>query len=220
MSESSDGSVNYSARAATIVDTTNLSSLHLSHPIVSVIPSLTGYVLEVLANVGRPLAGREIQRLLGREASHTGVQRVLDALAAQGGVNQLEAGPAILNSLNPNHMLTPLIRQLAEVKARIILAIAEIVSEEASQLERAILFGSVARGEADEQSDVDLLFVWRADSPEAERSKAASRISRRVKNLLGNACNVIGYETDEFESLSDDAPAFAREVRRDGIALL
>lgn len=195
--------------------------MNLSHPIAAVSPSLTGYVLEVLAGTTRPLTGRQITRLLRKEpGSHRGVQLVLDALAEQGVVRRLEAGTTILNALNPDHILTPLIRELAEVKWRIIPAIGDIVREEAPKAQRVILFGSVARGEADEHSDVDLLIVWPDDVEDPVRSECSAVISRRVKALLGNQCNVLHYSVDEYSSLETDAPALAENLEKDGIDLL
>lgn len=194
--------------------------MQLSHPIVSIIPSLTGYVLEVLAGTSRPLSGREVQRLLPRDASHRGVQLALDALTEQGVVVQQETGSTILNHLNPDHILTPLIRDLAGVKAQIVPAISAVVKEEAPDLHRALLFGSLSRGEANDQSDVDLLLVWPENAPEAERIESGAAISRRVKSLLGNECRAIHYSSTEFDRLSEIAPELSEAMDEDSVDLL
>lgn len=194
--------------------------MRLSHPLVSIIPSLTGYVLEVLAGTNRPLSGREVQRLLPRDASHRGTQLVLDSLAEQGVVIQQETGSTILNSLNPDHILSSSIHQLASVRTQIVPSIGAVVQDEAPSLRRALLFGSLARGEADDQSDVDLLLVWPDDTLEATRIESGAAIERRIKSLLGNECRALHYSSTEFDNLDQTAADLAKAVDEDSIDLL
>lgn len=180
--------------------------MNLSHPVVSLIPSLRGYVLEVLAKTTRPLSGREVHRLLARKASHVGVQRVLDDLAAEGLVIRQQAGKTVLNSLNREHILAPLVLDLVGVGQRIPKEVAVIVGEEAGEVEKAILFGSLVEGEADSESDVDLLLVWPDGTPDDTQAEAAHRICERVERLLGNPCRPLHYTAAEYAGLADTAP--------------
>lgn len=60
--------------------------------------------------------------------------------------------------------------------------LAEVVRRVVTALEprRLILFGSRARGEAKPDSDVDLLVVWRNETPPHERSAAVRRALRGI----------------------------------------
>jgi predicted nucleotidyltransferase len=106
------------------------------------------------------------------------------------------------------------------VRSQIIPEIADVVEDEAPDLHQALVFGSVARNEADEQSDVDLLLVWPDETSDAVRANTGAAISRRVTNLLGNECRPLHYSITEFDNLKEVAPDLARAVEGDSIELL
>jgi len=191
--------------------------VNLGHPLSSLIPTLAGPVLEVLANTTRPLSGREVMRLLPREASQQGVQNALDELAAHGLLTQMAAGNSVLNTLNREHILAPFIVRIANLRNELLAELATIVAEEAPRASRAILFGSVARGDADEESDIDLMLIWDDAVPEEETEED---IASRVHRLTGNTCRLLYYTTSEFEALPDRAPDLYSAVSSEGIDLL
>ena len=61
---------------------------------------------------------------------------------------------------------------------------------------RAILFGSVARGEEHRDRDVDLLLVWPSVIDEDTRWDASMRIARVVDDVAGRVCIPLVY-TDQ-----------------------
>ena len=193
--------------------------MNLTHPLSSLIPTLAGPVLEVLAHTTRPLAGREVLRLLTREASQQGVQNVLDDLAVHGLVAQMAAGNSVLNTLNREHILAPFIIRIASLREELLADLATIVAEGAPKATRAILFGSLARGEADEESDIDLMLIWDDAMPE-EGTSPEEDISSRVYDLTGNPCRILYYTTSELEALPDRAPDLHSAVSTEGIDLL
>lgn len=191
--------------------------MNLGHPLSSLVTTLSGQVLEVLVNTSYPLSGREVTRLLRREASQQGVQNALDQLADHGLVEQVTAGGSILNTLNRNHILAPFIIGIVNLRADLIDQIANIVSEEAPQVRRAILFGSLARGSADERSDIDIVLVW----PDQEsEDKAEENIASRIDKLTGNTSNLLHYTTDEFDGLAERAPELYSAIGSEGIELI
>lgn len=193
--------------------------MNLGHPLSSLIPSLAGPVLEVLAHTTRPLTGREVQRLLRREASQQGVQNVLDDLASHGLVTQMAAGTSVLNTLNRDHILAPHVIRIANLRDELLADLATIVTEEAPWATRAILFGSLARGEANEESDIDLLLV-RDDTSQEDATPPEEEISARVHRLTGNPCRILHYTTSEFAALPDRAPDLHAAISHEGIDLL
>ena len=192
---------------------TILGNMNLGHPLSTLIPTLAGSVLEVLAHTTQPLSGREVMRLLLRQASQQGVQNVLDELTAHGLVTQMAAGNSVLNSLNREHILAPFIIRIANLRSELLAGLATIVSEEASGASKAILFGSFARGDADEESDIDLMLVWDDEVP-------AEDVASRVYRLTGNPCRLLHYSISEFEALADRAPDLHAAVSSEGIDLL
>lgn len=194
-----------------------LGSVDLGHPLSSLVTTLSGQVLEVLVNTSYPLSGRHVMRLLRRDASQQGVQNALDELAAHGLVERVAAGGSILNTLNRDHILAPYIIEIVDLRNELIGRIAAIVSEEAPEVRRAILFGSLARGSADEESDIDIALVW-PDEQTQETTK--QDIAVRVDNLTGNACNLLHYTTEEFDTLADRAPELYAALESEGIDLI
>lgn len=194
-----------------------LGIVNLGHPLSSLVTALSGQVLEVLANTSYPLSGRHVMRLLRRDASQQGVQNVLDELAAHGLVERIYAGGSILNTLNRDHILAPYIIGIVNLRNELIDRIATIVSEEAPEVRRAILFGSLARGSADEESDIDIALVW---PHEASQENTEENIAVRVDQLTGNACNLLHYTADEFDNLAERAPELYAAIESDGIDLI
>jgi predicted nucleotidyltransferase len=194
-----------------------LGIVNLGHPLSSLVTTLSGQVLEVLVNTSSPLSGRNVMRLLRREASQQGVQNALDELAVHGLVDQVSAGGSILNTLNRDHILAPYIIGIVNLRGELTDRLATIVSEEAPEARRAILFGSLARGRADEESDIDIALVW---PDEQSEEKTEENIASRVNELTGNACNLLHYTTDEFDTLSERAPELYAAIDSEGIDLM
>lgn len=191
--------------------------MNLGHPLSSLITTLSGLVLEVLVNTSYPLSGRHVMRLLRRDASQQGVQNALDELAAHGLVEQVSAGGSILNTLNRGHILAPYITGIVNLRNELIDRIANVVAEEAPEARRAILFGSLARGSADEENDIDIALVW---PDEESQENTDENIAVRVDQLTGNACNLLHYTVEEFGSLAERAPELYAALESEGIDLI
>lgn len=191
--------------------------MNLGHPLSTLLTTLSGRVLEVLANTTYPLSGRHVMRLLRRQASQQGVQNALDELAANGLVNQIGAGGSVLNTLNREHILAPFIVEIVNLRSELMARLAAIVSEEAPAARRAILFGSLARGDADEQSDIDIAVVW---ENEGSGEETEENIAARISVLTGNKCNLLHYTASEFEALADRAPELHAAISSEGIDLV
>jgi predicted nucleotidyltransferase len=194
-----------------------LGIVNLGHPLSSLVTTLSGRVLEVLANTSHPLSGRHVLRLLRVEASQQGVQNALDELAAHGLVEQVAAGGSILNTLNREHILAPHIIGIVNLRNDLIDRLATIVSEEAPEASRAILFGSLARAGADEESDIDIAMVW---PDERSHEAMGEDIAVRIVKLTGNACNLLHYTAEEFGTLAERAPELYDALESEGIDLI
>ena len=151
-------------------------------------------------------------------ASPQGVQNALDELARAGLVIQERIGRAVVNTLNREHILAPLIESAVGLRDVIIRKVTTIIREEAPRATRALLFGSVARGEDTAASDVDLAIVWPDDVDVDERD--VSKISARVTALTGNVCEPFVMSETEFQQIERTAPALATPLKTDAISLL
>lgn len=128
--------------------------MDVGYPVHAVIPSLEGPTLMVLAGTTAPLSLSTISRLAGA-GSISGVRKALLRLVRQGVV--LEAPGGYL--LNREHLAAAAVIQLARLRTDFnqrIAAWAQTLPEAPILLG---LFGSYARKDGDEDSDIDILFV-------------------------------------------------------------
>lgn len=76
---------------------------------------------------------------------------------------------------------------------------------------RVILFGSFARGDINEGSDIDLVVVARWKEGFLERIKTLLELNR-----FGIPLEPIGYTEDELQSMIADENPFVMEILREG----
>jgi len=158
--------------------------------------------------------------LLGR-ASHSGVLGVLNRLSEQGVVDRAEAGRALLFTLNREHLAAGAVDVLAGMRAELLRRLRDAVEGWGIAPVHVSMFGSVARGEGDVHSDVDL-FVVRSGgvSEEDERWRAQlDELARRVERWTGNRVGIAEVSEMEIERLRDDVPPIVAELRADAITL-
>ena len=78
-----------------------------------------------------------------------------------------------------------------------------------------IIFGSVARGTADADSDLDIMVVMDSDKPYAERAAEVQMCLWKRKLLLDD--DVIVITPEEFERKKDDEYSFIHEIVSTGV---
>ena len=87
--------------------------------------------------------------------------------------------------------------------------------------EKVIVFGSYAQGEADEDSDIDLIVVLDSEAmPTTYHDRMMNRLLvRRALDALNRdyALDVLVYTTPEWKRFQDSGSAFAKEVASQGV---
>jgi predicted nucleotidyltransferase len=180
-------------------------------PFGGVIPGARGAVLAVLLRTDAPLTGRQIHALLSDEYSLWTVQEALKALTQLGLVNTQTVGRAGVHTINEDHVSVAPLRALLDPITALTYTVREAVG---TDVKAVILFGSVARGEANIYSDVDLAVIapagWdgRADLEDAVRMR------------LGNNCDVLVFTPEDFTRLADIGEPVVREILTSGVALI
>jgi hypothetical protein len=191
----------------------------LSSPIRSVIPGSQGVVLAVLARTDRPLTGRRVAELTDGRLSQTGANLALRALERAGLVLVEAQPPAKLYRLNRQHLAAPSIEALATLHDRLIAAMTEHIASWAIPTDGAWLFGSAARGDGDESSDIDVL-VLRPDEVDDAWDDQVEQFATAVTAWTGNRCAVIEYTAGEFaELMQRPEDRLAVGLRADAVAL-
>jgi len=187
-------------------------------PLQVVTPTLDGDVLSVLAGAEAEMTGRELQRVIGH-GSHQGIRNAADRLAEQGVVSRRSAGNANLYQLNRDHVAASWIEGLASLPAQVLDRLRDAISRWELLPTLVVLFGSVARGEATPESDLDLLVVRPAgcepDGPVWQEQLA--KLQAQASGWTGNDTRILQFSEQE---LTDGEPQqVLTDAARDGIEL-
>ncbi|MHB1568463.1 MAG: nucleotidyltransferase domain-containing protein [Solirubrobacteraceae bacterium] len=184
---------------------------------LAVAPTLDGDILAALARGDLELSGRELARHIGY-GSAEGIRRAADRLVAQGTVLRRAAGGAHLYRLNREHLAARHIEGLANMRGDLLERLRSLLAAWSEPAKVVLLFGSVARGEATADSDVDLLIIRaRAVDPDsgAWRTQLFD-LARSVTAWTGNDTRVVEYGEEE---LSEGPEPILGEAITDGIEL-
>lgn len=193
--------------------------MDVSKPFAALSSGVDSDVLVLLAGSTMPRSGREVARRAGR--SNTGVQHVLDRLVEHGLVDRLAAGRTFLYTLNRNHLLAPVVEQMAEGRMELIRRLRDEIGAWRIAPVHASLFGSAARGDGDTGSDIDL-FVVRpvsADAEDPDWREQVDGLAEAIWSWTGNHAGIIEVSEDELPRLRRERPPVVGELQQDAIDL-
>ena len=182
-----------------------------SEPFGGVIPGARGAVLAALLRTDIPLTGRQIHALVSDDYSLWTVQESLKALAQLGIVNTQTIGRAGVHTINEDHVSVAPLRALLDPITALTGTVREAVGND---VKTVILFGSIARGEANIHSDVDLAVM----APAGWDGRADLEDAVRIR--LGNNCDVLVFTPEDFTRLADTGEPVVREILASGVALI
>jgi predicted nucleotidyltransferase len=172
-------------------------------------------VLRYLATHAGEFTGRQLARGAGVSQPEAG--RALAELSYAGIVLRRRAGRAYQFSLNPRHYaVRRIILPVFEAERKALHAMATDISRSAKEdLCTLILFGSVARGKAALQSDVDILAIAAGGKKEAvERNMEQSR--RTVLDRFGRVLSPLVMDEGEFRRRFRQGDPLVRETVETG----
>lgn len=194
--------------------------MNVSKPFAALSSSVDIDVLVVLVGSTMPRSGREVARRA--ERSNTGVQHVLDRLVEHGLVDRLEAGRTFLYTLNRNHLLAPVVEQMAAARTELIHRLRDEIGSWRTPAAHVSLFGSAARGDGDTRSDIDL-FVVRSTGVEADDPGWRGQVDRladAVRGWTGNNAGIAEVGQEELPRLRHEQPPVVSELQHDAIDLV
>ena len=179
-------------------------------PFGGLLPGARGAVLSVLLRTDAPLTGRQIHDMVRDDFSLWSVQEALKALKSLGLVETQNIGRAGVHTINDDHAAVPHLRALADPVGALKTAIADTID---SHVQAVILFGSIARGEATSDSDIDLAVIA------SSQWEGRIELEDTIRTKLGNRCEVLLFTEAELESLAANGEPVVSDILRDGIAL-
>jgi predicted nucleotidyltransferase len=166
----------------------------------ALMPAARRALLAELLPEGRGLHLGELARRIAVRPST--LQRDLARLVAAGILERRRDGNRILFRADEACPFLPELRGLVRKTAGLAEVLAAALEPIAGRIRVAILFGSLARGEARSQSDVDLLVVGAATPSEVSRSLAPTRAN------LGREINPVVMSPEELLRLVKEKRAF------------
>ncbi|MEI6496581.1 MAG: nucleotidyltransferase domain-containing protein [Actinomycetota bacterium] len=189
--------------------------MNLGAPVLDVAPAVRGALLQVLARLEQPVTRRQLAAIAG--VSPGNASAVIEDLIRAGLVNEAVAGRSSMVVLNRNHLSAGPLLALAGLRGELICRLKERLSQW-PDLDGAWLFGSVARGDAGGESDIDLLIV--AHDLQAPVLHAhLSQLEADVRSWTGNDVQVVEHTPESWRKLARSKNPLVEQIRLDGIAL-
>ncbi len=189
------------------------------HPVEAVVGGTRGRLLAVLAQTTAPLTLRRLARLAS--VSPAQASRVMPALVGLGLVERSEVPPASQFLLNRQNVAARFIVELADVRQAVFSRIGDAARDIEPAPMSVIVFGSLARGEADTESDVDLVVV-RPDHVGEDDDRWSASVEdwrRRVGAVTGNDVELVEASVSEATRKLRGRSGLWRDIKRDGVAV-
>ena len=189
--------------------------MDLGSPVLDVAPAVRGALLQALARLEQPVTRRRLAAAAGVAPGNASA--VIEELIQAGLVSETVAGRSSMVVLNRDHLAAGPVLALAGLRGELIRRLRERLSAW-PELNGAWLFGSVARGDADSDSDVDLLIVS-DDLQSQDLHERLSRLQADVRSWTGNDLQLVEHSPSSWRELVRAKSPLVEQIRLDGIAL-
>jgi predicted nucleotidyltransferase len=158
-------------------------------------------VLRVLVKYPKEFTSRELSGYCG--VSVRGVIDILTLFERYGFVNSRRVGKSIVWKINKNsYLVKSLILPIFEAEADIMDSLKQKISAmvEGSPIKKAVIYGSIARGEERPDSDIDLLLVVEKRGKWLEELQ--DKLRSEVLGLFGNALSMLVCTPSDYKNMS------------------
>jgi DNA-binding Lrp family transcriptional regulator len=186
-------------------------------PVQAVLPGSQGRILAVLAETTGELSLRTIARLAG--VSPAQASRILPQLVQLGIVERREAPPTALFRFVYENVASQFVHGLSRSRDYVLGDLGRRAGTLAVRPLSVVVFGSLARGEADEASDVDVLFV-RPEGLDDDNWSASLEEWRRSAHLLtGNRVEVLEADASDVGRLLRSHKPLWKDIAQEGVVV-
>jgi predicted nucleotidyltransferase len=192
--------------------------MDMANPMSTVVQTLDGPVLGVLARTTAPLTGRRIHQLAGT-GSERGVLNVLHRLTATGLVDAVRVGQAYQFTLNRDHVAAAAVLQLTELRPLLFDRFRETIDAWDVQPDHASIFGSTARGDGDLDSDIDLLLVRSFDDPPPAWTDQLGDLSDQAHRWSGNYLQIYDLSRAGLLAHLEAGELIVNDWKRDAVRI-
>lgn len=146
---------------------------------------------------------REISRSVGENTNS--VRRELNQLMEANLIVQTKKGNLIFYKINRNSPIFPTLKELFLKTESLGNHLRDVLSKTES-IKLALVFGSFAKGEETEKSDIDLLIVG------SVKESGLIRKIRELENHLGREINYILWSEEEYQRRKKGKDSFLKTV--------
>lgn len=183
-----------------------------------VIPGAQGKLLSVFAHTSTNLSTSTAARLSGVSLAQT--SRILPELARIGILERIDVPPSITYRFITDNLASKAISLLSRLRESAIEELRQLALAKVDPSVSLVLFGSFARGEADSESDIDVLLVHPDDDQELKGWSDGVEEWRHCAQLLtGNEVHLMAVNRSEIDFLlGSDRPLWL-DILRDGIII-
>ena len=189
--------------------------MNLGAPVLDVTPTVRGALLQALSRLEQPVTRRRLASAAG--VSPGNASGVIEELIGSGLVSETAAGRSSMVVLNRNHLAAGPVLALAGLRGELIRRLRERLSTWPDLL-GAWVFGSVARGDADSDSDVDVLIVV-DDLGSPGLHERVGQLHTDVRSWTGNDLQVVEHSQESWRKLIRAKNPLVEQVRLHGVAL-
>lgn len=198
-----------------------VSGMDLTSPLRSLTPSLESAVLEVLARTESGLNAVQIAKL-SRRGTRTGQRPVLDRLVDHGLVLAHPANTGFLYQLNRDHVLASAVLAAVSAREEILARLSAACAALDPLPVHASVFGSFARREADQDSDIDLLLVVGDDVDVHDGGWAdqLERLEDLVVSWTGNRLETLVFTVSRLSEVVTAQEPIVRAWATDAVTVL
>lgn len=170
--------------------------MKLQNPFTAICSDADAAVLLALGRAPVELTAQQVYGL-ATGPSLSSVRRSLERLAQGGVIHERVLGQARGYSLNRQHLLAGPIQDIAHATAELHFRIAQCVEAWTVGVAGCVLFGSAARGEMEDSSDIDLLILVDNESAAMKVESGVYELSRQVEAWTGASANVVVWTADQ-----------------------
>jgi len=178
-------------------------------------------LLRALAARSTPASVAQLRRVAG-VGTEAGTRRALDRLSLSGLVSRDLVGDRAVYSLNHDHLLNQAVSDLLGVSDQLVRHLHNEFGSWNPAPVSAALYGSAARRDGSDDSDIDLLLIRPTLPTKAARNDWESQIEtlrERVRRWTGNHAQITDRSLAEIRRLAIAGEAIVESWRRDAVNL-
>ncbi len=183
------------------------------------IPGAQGRLLAALAGTTSPLNLRTLAGLADVSAAQA--SRLLPGLVELGLVERVDVPPSALFRLVDGNLGAQVVRQLADLRRTALAQLGCLVGSMDPAPRCGLVFGSMATGEAEAGSDIDVLLVRRdaVDEDDDSWHDAVERFRESARELTGNPVSVLEVSQAHLSDRLRGGEPLWRDIAEHGIVI-